>query len=300
MRNFLGSIGDFLSGGKNKEAREALEAATGEFEFDIPKEEALDLERIDYAGDFTPDMLQALTQERSGYADIEMDPRLKAAQLQALGGFQDIVDSEGLTSEDQFRLAQINQDQSSRERGSREAILQNAAQRGIAGSGLELLSQMQNQQDFATRANMQGLGVNAQAQAAKRAALEGLASTGGNIRGQDFGEQSRAADAQDSINRFNTANSQDVSKFNVNNANQGRLRNLDTRQDLSGRNAGIANTQAQFNQGLAGRDSDREFERRKARANTMAGRANLLNDQGKMIPGLVGGAVEAGAAAYGK
>jgi len=55
------------------------------------------------------------------------------------------------------------------------------------------------------------LDVSAQAQSRALQALMQGGQLGGQIRQQDFGEQSEKAQAQDAINRFNTANRQQVS-----------------------------------------------------------------------------------------
>jgi hypothetical protein len=306
MANFISKFTNFLGGGKDKEAEQAQQNALAQFSFDAPEERPLNLEQVGYEGDYSPEELAALRQGDTNLRGVQVDPRLKAAQLQALGGFQDIVDSDGLTAEDQYRLSQINSDQAGRERGSREAILQNAQQRGVAGSGLELLSQLQNQQDSATRANAQALGVNAQAQAAKRAALEGLASTGGSIRSQDYGEQAAAAQAQDAIDRFNTANTQDVSKFNVNNVNTAAQRNLNMRQELAGQNTGIRNQAATVNQGAAQRAFDNRSSLASARAGVLQGTAKQFGQQAdanrgvvRDVAGLVKKGAKSAASAYG-
>jgi hypothetical protein len=47
-------------------------------------------------------------------------------------------------------------------------------------------------------------------------AMAGAGQLGGSIRGQDFGEQATIAEAQDALQKFNAANTQDASKFYAN------------------------------------------------------------------------------------
>lgn len=278
-RGFFGTLTNWLGGGADAAAEEQLNKAIGEFNLPVPEEIAFNPELLEYTGDFTPQQLQALFQQRSELNNIAIDPRLEAAQMQGLGELQDIVDSDGLTASDRFRLAQISQEQAAQERGAREAIMQNARARGIAGSGLEMLSQLQAQQDAATRANMQGLGVAAQAQDAQRAAINDLAGLGGAIRGQSFNEQAQVASADDIINRFNVGNQQQVAQFNVANRNAAAMRNLDAQQALNNANVGMRNEAQMYNNQAGQRRFGNEMQLRGARANARQGLANNLSGQ---------------------
>src|SRR6185436_3925664 len=117
----------------------------------------------------------------------------------------------GLDEQSIAALRQIQQENQTAERGSREAILQNAAARGISGSGLELASQMGNQQTSATNQANQGFQAAADANARKLAAIQGIGQLGGQIHGQ---EENKAT-AQNAINQFNAANRQNVEGTNV-------------------------------------------------------------------------------------
>lgn len=122
------------------------------------------------------------------------------AQSLALKQLQDIAAQGGLTSSDRARLQDIRNQEAIAEKGQRESILQNAATRGVAGSGLELAQQLASQQGSATRASARDLGVADLAQQRALAAIEGSSQIGTTLRGQDY----EKASAQDAINRFNT------------------------------------------------------------------------------------------------
>jgi len=211
-----------------------------------PTEEELKakLQSLVYSGDLTVEQAQSIMQDPSLLQSMSVDPTGIAAQKASLAKLQDISNQGGLTAEDLSQLSQIQSRNSQAERGSREAVLQNAQERGVSGSGLELASQLLNQQSGATRNSQEGLGVAAQAQ---KRALEALATSGtmgGQMNQQAFNESSTKAAAQDAINKFNTQTSNTVNMANTDSANAATARNLETKQNISNQNVGLANTQA--------------------------------------------------------
>lgn len=143
--------------------------------------------------------------EASAFDGISTDPVLRQAQLDALKGLQAEGNAGGLTIQSRAALNEANALQAQRERGSREAILQNMAQRGMSGSGTELAAALQNQQASADRSA--ATGTQAAADARQRA-LQAMSASGqmaGSVRGQDFGEASTKAAAKDARARFNAS-----------------------------------------------------------------------------------------------
>lgn len=193
----LGFVKDLFSSG-----------GTGDFQDAIDIYEQLDLPDY-YFQDIDPVML-----EDSLLASYSADPRLRQAQLDALDSLQEIVDMEGLTATDRARLEDINRQESAIERGNREAIMQNAAARGVGGSGLELAQQLISGQESAGRRAQQGFDVAADAE---QRALDAMMMTGqlsGDMRGQEFAEAQAKAQAQDMINQFNVQNQNMFSQYN--------------------------------------------------------------------------------------
>ncbi len=142
---------------------------------------------------------------RSAYEGITTDPRLRDAQMSALQGLAEEGRAGGLTIQSRAALNEANALQAQRERGSREAILQSMAQRGMGGSGTELAAALQNQQGSADRSALAG--TQAAADARSRA-LQAMAQSGdlaGGIRGQEFGEKAQQASARDARERFNAS-----------------------------------------------------------------------------------------------
>lgn len=219
---------------------------------------------------------------------IQSDPILREAQMSALSRVQAIADQGGLTAEDRARLADIQRRQKVTEKGQREAIAQQAAQRGIGGSGLQLQQQIAGQQEQANIAAQQGTDVAAEAQRRQMQAALEAGRLGGDIRSQEFSEAARRAEAQDLIN-----------KFNVGARNEAGLELARQRQRIAEQNVNLANQSRLYN---IGRDQQ-AFENQMQIA---AGKAGALQQIGAgataregRLAGLIGGGISAAAGAGG-
>ena len=172
-------------------------------------------EALSYLGNFTPEELQA-----TGLPAGVINQAMRQKQLQAIGGIQELSET-GLSAIDRAALTEIQNQIATQERGQRESILQNMAQRGISGSGQELAAQLQGSQAASQQASTQGMQQAAQAQRARMQALSSLSEMAGGIEQTDFQREAQKQEAQDIINRFN-----------VQNRNVAGLRDLDLQQSL--------------------------------------------------------------------
>jgi hypothetical protein len=156
------------------------------------------------------------------------------------------------------------------------------AARGMGGSGMDLVAQLQASQAATEREALAGLERNAaqeQNRANSSAQAGGLA---GNIRGQAFGENSAKAQAQDAINRFNTANSvnrsmynnrgmNDVNAQNVTRNNQTLDKNTDAKYGFRKDAYGVQNNQYNQNYNAATEDlNQKRIQDEQARARKQA------------------------------
>jgi hypothetical protein len=157
-----------------------------------------------YLGDLTAENLSP-TELRN----ILTDPRLQTAQYDTLDQLKQQMDGGGLSAIDRAQLNEIRAEQTAVDRGQREAILQQAAMRGLGGSGVSLAQQLQAQQASANTAAQQAAQVAAQAQQARQQAALQRAGLGAQMQAQSFGQQAQQAGAQDAINSFNVANRND-------------------------------------------------------------------------------------------
>lgn len=158
--------------------------------------------------------LQYEMQGPSGYENISEDPRLKAAQMQALNQLQEIGAEGGMTPADKAQLQLFNQQQAQQARGAQDAIRARMAAMGQMGSGASLGMQLAAQQNQAQ--NQSAFGAQAAIAAQQRAlqAMQGAGQLGGQVRGQDWQQQAERARAMDAINRFNVANRNQQQYYN--------------------------------------------------------------------------------------
>ena len=256
----------------------------------------LQLKQLVQQGVLTPEDAQAALVGDSAMNGITLDPALKEKQMASLQALQDLADGGGMTLTDQANLSKIQNQINTQSRGAREAILQNAQQRGLGGSGLELMSQMQNQQDAATRASQGGLDVAAQA---RDRALEAMIQGGqmaGDVRNQDFNQKAQVAGAQDAISKFNAQNQQQINMANTAAHNNAQATNLQNKQDIANQNVGLQNTQQQYNNNLIQQNYDNEIKKRSGQAGIAQNNAanagrdnqNQANANNQLIGGLIG------------
>lgn len=256
----------------------------------------LQLQQLVQQGVLSPEDAQAALAGDSAMKGITLDPALKEKQMASLQALQELADGGGMTLTDQANLRKIQDQVNTEARGSREAILQNAQSRGLGGSGLELMANLQNQQDAATRAASGGLDIAAQARdRALQAMIQG-GQMAGDVRGQDFDQQAQVAGAQDAISKFNAQNQQQVNMYNTGARNDAQAQNLANKQEIANQNVGTRNTQQQYNKNLIQQNFDNEIKKRSGQAGiaqTNAANAgqssqNQANANNQLIGGLIG------------
>lgn len=242
--------GDILAGKENSKAQEALAKVAEQFGGVVPPElEKIILEQYKYQGDIDPSMgdvrydqvatqLASATQQGdSELKGISVDPRLRTEQMASLEALREIAEGGGMNAADKANLSRVQNQSAQADKGRRDAILQNMSARGMGGSGMELLAQLQSSQAATDRQAQEGLDIAGMAQQRAMEALMQKGQLGGAIRSQDFGEQSTVASAQDAINRFNAANSTDMSKFNAGTQNQMNMSNAENKLRTDSQNA---------------------------------------------------------------
>ncbi|NJO18787.1 MAG: hypothetical protein HC838_00185 [Spirulinaceae cyanobacterium RM2_2_10] len=299
LGDIFGSIGNVLSGGNNAKSANAQQAATDQFKsLVLPdvEEMQLQLESMVQQGVITPEQAQTYLLEQSSMNGISTDPKLRQAQMDALTSLQDISANDGLTAADKSQLQQIQTQEDTAERGAREAILQNAQARGLGGSGIELLQQMQNQQASATRKSQRDLDVAGMAQQRALQALQQAGQLGGQIQNQDFNQQSQIAQANDAINKFNAQNQQNVSLENTKARNVAQAQNLSEKQRIADANVALQNQQQVHNKGLQQQQFDNAYKKAGGVSSGLNQQAQGFQDAGKTFQNYIGTGVSAAAA----
>jgi hypothetical protein len=165
----------------------------------------------------------------SAMQGIETDPEYKKHELAALRELED-QSKNGFTAADKADMARVERDVGRQNRGRIGAIQQNMQSRGMSGSGMDLVTQMQSAQDANEIAAMRALEQEGMIQDRKRAATRDLGSMSANLQSRDFSQAAQKAEAADRIAQFNAANRMDADRFNIGN-----------RQNVSNMNVGAAN-----------------------------------------------------------
>jgi len=297
---FLSGLTNILTGGNSSKSADASAKALEQFKnLETPDIEGMRirLEELIEQGQISPEEAEVYLQSQSEMSGISLDPRFKNAQLDALSSLQNISDSGGITAVDRAQLNNIQSEEDTRARGSREAILQNAQARGISGSGIELLSQMQNQQDGAGRASRRGFDVAANAQGRALQALTDAGRLGGQLESNQFGQQAQIAGANDAIKKFNTSNLQNQSNLGVANRNEAQKANLAERQRVADNNVKTRNTETAANAQLAQQDFENKYKKAAGAGGAYNNQAQNFNTAGGQIMGLIGAGIGAAGAA---
>lgn len=161
------------------------------------------------AENFNPEMMEATL--------IEEDPSLRALQMAALERLGGLAET-GLSEVDELGFLEAQNMAGQIARGGREAALQDAASRGLAGSGLEFAMREQANQEAAQRAQQAALQQAATAAQQRAQYQMAYQNALGNQRQQDFGVNQANTNI---MNQFNQANTQA--------RNEAQLGNIDRR-----------------------------------------------------------------------
>lgn len=148
---------------------------------------------------------QAINAGPSKYENISTNPEYQKQQDAALAALAE-EGKTGLTPQDRAQLEDIRSKQVRDTHAAQQDILANMQQRGMGGSGATLASQLSAQQAAAGRASQQGLDLASTASQRALQAKMGAGQLAGQVRQQQFGEQSQQAQAEDIMKRFDIAN----------------------------------------------------------------------------------------------
>jgi hypothetical protein len=273
MEGLFGGNTDF----EDQAAYDEMTKAQDAWDMAPPDLRPVTLDKYEWQGDYTPPATLEAPEEvefgavdprladlalagPSAMNDIEVDPRLKDKQLASLEALEELAAGGGMTAQDEANLNRILSQTAQADKGRRDAIMQNASARGMGGSGMALLAQLQSSQAATDRANQTGLDIAGMAeQRALDAMLQGGQLAGG-IRSQDFGEQAAIAEANDAIAKFNAANTNQNSQFNATTVNDmGQFNatgafnadtyNTDKAYDAAKTNTAYTNDAALYNHG---------------------------------------------------
>lgn len=173
-------------------------------------------------------------------ADSEGSRAGRAAQMAALERFKQLGQS-GDDTQSRLLRAQALRDAQVQNQGQQSAIQQNFAQRGLGGSGLELVSSLLAQQGANRSAAESSERAAMEAYNRKLDALRTGAQLGGDIRGQDIALESKNADIINDYNRRFADARNSYNRYASDTRNEGQRLNLGAAQDLANRNTAQSN-----------------------------------------------------------
>lgn len=290
LLKMLGLKGD---GGAGQTVDEAISLLKGQA---APTVDQLSykIDNLVQQGVITPEQAKTFLMDKTAMEGISVDPRLKAAQMGALSSLQEIGSNGGLTAMDRAKLESALSRVGQESRGAREAILQRQAEMGRSGTGLELAAQLQNQQDSATRASQEGLDTAALAEQRALDAIAQAGALGGQMRSQEFGEQSDVASAKDALQKFNLEHLRANEEANVNRRAAAAAANLTERQRIADKNVEISGQNRKSVADANQQAFEDEMEKRKAIAEALSGKAAQQTARQNAKSAFVGSLIGAG------
>lgn len=294
----VGGIISSLGGGGDKKAlgiQEQMLAEARQLPLPILKEYYPELYKT--VVEMNPELETAVNLGPSAMQGIATDPALRQAQMNALSKLENIGLG-NLSAEDLARASQIQNDVNTNLQGQMGAIQQNLAQRGLSGSGLDLVQRNMAAQGAANRQAQ--MAMDAKAQAEKRAldAIIQSGQLGGQMQSQDFSQQQAKAQAADAIARFNAANQQGVQGANVAAKNAAQMWNNQQRQGIQNQNVDLKNQANLRNLGLSQQQYENELRKRGLVSGAQQNLAGTYANEAASNRAVVGGLLGAGAKAF--
>lgn len=299
----LGSavIGGITAANQSAAATAAKQAALQQY-LDLnvpdPAQQQLILQQYKQTGQLDPSIETAINQQSTAQNSIAVDPATRAAQMQALSQLSSITNAQGDDAQEKNQIQQGINQVNANEQGQTGAILQNAAARGVGGSGASLAAELEGAQAGANTASNNAM--SAQAQASQRA-LSALSQQGAlatTVHGQDYNQALNAANAEDAINRFNAQGANSAMAANTTAENQAQAYNVGTAQQVANQNVGVTNQEDLYNNQLIQQQYEDQLQKDTGEANAENGvasqantnAANTGNMWGNISSGLAGAA----------
>jgi Fe-S cluster biosynthesis and repair protein YggX len=224
------------------------------------------------AGEISPEEYQLMgLLGDTRLAEVSTDPRLRQDQMAALAQTRERALS-GFNAEDRALLDQYMRNLTSTAQSQKQSIIEDAARRGMAGSGASLAAALQGNQGAANAASQQAMQTAAMRLQNQNANTNLLAQLAGSIEGTDYQRAANVANRRDAITEFNQRLRQDIANQNVAARNQAQAANLANRQNLMTANTQQRNMAQQYNKQL----EQQRFNNQMTQLQGMQGATNAL------------------------
>lgn len=216
-----------------------------------------------------PELVLSSLEEKLGPSameDVEVDPRLQQAEMDALLSMQE-AGEKGFTAEDKARIEALRSQIGSDEKARQASILQQMAQRGALDSGAQLAAQLNSSQASTQRASEEGIQLAAQQAAARRNALSQAGQLASQMGSRQFAQQAQKAGASDAIKQFNASVA---------------ARDTAAKQQYAQQKANIANQQEMYNKGLIQQQYQNELAKATGISGALGNQAQGAMNQAQM------------------
>jgi hypothetical protein len=204
---------------------------------------------------------------------VQVDPRLRLAQTQALEKLAQAGEG-GLTPTERFAIQQARQEAERSATSQQQSTLQNMQQRGVGGAGAELAARMASTEAASGRLNDASM---QQAAQANKLALEAMVRRGemaSSMEGKQWTQDTQKAQASDEIAKFNSLQRAQGQARNTSIAHY----NAKSAADINNKNTELRNITTQQQR----QDMIDYYDRQKAimaaKANAMVGKAGALGN----------------------
>lgn len=201
--------------------------------------------------------LEAEALGQSRFEQIQMDPRLQAAQMAALENITGVAEAGGLDAQTRLNL----EEGLARAAGAEQARLQQLKEDPTLGQGQRLALQSQAVQGSGQAARNVALQSAAQAQQARMAALGQQANLASGMQQQQLGLAGQKASAADAIAQFNAQQRMGV-----------QSQNLAAKQAIANQAAATRNQQEMYNKAL----QQQKFQNELAKATGVTGQQTAM------------------------
>jgi hypothetical protein len=238
--SLISDLTNDITGGANKNAQGDLQDALNSINaIQTPTTQQLQLSPLaEYtnAGELSPALMQAAQSGPSAYNNENLSSVPMSDMAQALSQENAIASANGMTPQEEAAIATAEQAANQNTAGQEGAIAQDFAGRGIPASLIS--AALQNQTAGNNAQNVYEAAMQGQAGAANNAltALSNEGTLAGQMYGQQAGQANTVAAAQNALNQFNAANTQQANITNQANTQAGNVYNTTNAQDISNKN----------------------------------------------------------------
>lgn len=296
--SLISDLVNSITGGSNQNAQGDLSQALANVEaVQTPTAQQLQLSPLAQytsTGELNPALATAAQAGPNALATEDLSQVPISAMQQALSQEQSIANAQGMTPQEQAAIAEAEQSANEAVGGQRGAIAQNFAGEGIPQSliaaALENGTVGQNaEQEYQNALQAQG-----QAATQGITAMQNAGNLASTMYGQEAGQANTVAAAQNALNQFNAANTQQTNLANQANTQAANTYNTQNAQTLANQNVSGKQQVQEQNQVEAPQEAaGLALEKSGQEVGVGESQANQNTAAGAQAAGLVGSAIGA-------